>query len=78
MKISTETYQYQSYGEQCAHFAPIYVYPDHVLSITALVSYSFIISTLQKDTLNLLIALIKSPIDPTDINGQKFFFLKFC
>ena len=26
--------------------------------------------------LNLLIALIKSPIDPTDINGQKTFFLK--
>ena len=30
----------------------------------------------EKDTLNLLIALIKSPIDPTDINGQKTFFLK--
>ena len=28
------------------------------------------------DTLNLLIALIKSPIDPTDINGQKTFFSK--
>ena len=28
------------------------------------------------DTLNLLIALIKSPIDPTDINGQETFFLK--
>ena len=78
MKISTETYQYQSYSGQYERFASRSVQPDDALLIDAIVRYSFIISTLQKDTLNLLIALIKSPIDPTDINGQKIFFLKFC
>ena len=71
MKISTETYQYQSYSGQYERFAPGYVQPDYALLIDAIISYCFSI-----DTLNLLIALIKSPIDPTDINGHKTFFLK--
>ena len=76
MKISTETYQYQSYSGQYERSAPAYVQPDYVLCIDAIISYCFSIGTLKKDTLNLLIALIKSPIDPTDINGQKTFFSK--
>ena len=76
MKISTETYQYQSYSGQYERFAPTYVQPNYALSNDAIISYCFSIGTLKKDTLNLLIALIKSPIDPTDINGQKTFFLK--
>ena len=76
MKISTETYQYQSYSGQYERFAPMYVQPDYALFIDAIISYCFSIGTLKKDTLNLLIALIKSPIDPTDINGQKTFFSK--
>ena len=76
MKISTETYQYQRYSGQYERFAPGYVQPDYALLIDAIISHCFIIGTLKKDTLNLLIALIKSPIYPTDINDQKTFFLK--
>ena len=75
MKISTETYQYQNNSGQYERFAAGYVQPDYALLIDAIISYCFIIGALKKDTLNLLIALIKSPIDPTDINGQKTFFL---
>ena len=74
MKISTEAYQHQSYSRRYARFTPRYVQPDYALSIEALRSYSFVIGTLQKDALSLLIALNKSSIDPMDLNGQKFFF----
>ena len=74
MKISTETYQYQNNSGQYESFASRYVQPDYALLIDAIISYCFSRGTLKKDTLNLLIALIKSPIDPTDINGQKTFF----
>jgi len=73
MKISTETYQYQSYSGRYERFAPGYVQPTYALLIDAIISYYRYV---EKYTLNLLIALIKSPIDPTDINGQKTFFLK--
>ena len=43
MKISTETYQYQSYSGQYERFAPGYAQPDYVLFIDAIVSYCFII-----------------------------------
>ena len=39
MKISTETYQYQSYSGQYERFAPAYVQPDYVLCIDAIISY---------------------------------------
>ena len=42
MKISTETYQYQSYSGQYERFAPAYVQPDYVLCIDAIISYYFI------------------------------------
>ena len=48
MKISTETYQYQSYSGQYERFAPGYVQPDYALSNNALISYRFIIGTLKK------------------------------
>ena len=57
MKISTETYQYQNNSGQYERFASGYVQPDYVLLIDAIISYCFIIGTLKKDTLNLLIAL---------------------
>ena len=50
MKISTETYQYQSYSGQYERFAPVYVYvqPDYDLFTDAIISYCFIIGTLKK------------------------------
>ena len=48
MKISTETYQHQSYSEQYERFAPGYVQPDYALSNNALISYCRIIGTLKK------------------------------
>ena len=48
MKISTETYQYQSYSGQYERFAPVYVHPAYVLFIDAIVSYCFIIGALKK------------------------------
>ena len=47
MKISTETYQYQSYSGQYG-FAPGYVQPDYALLIDAIISHCFIIGTLKK------------------------------
>ena len=47
MKISTETYQYQSYSEQYERFAPGYVQPDYALLIDAIISYFIIIGTLK-------------------------------
>ena len=48
MKISTETYQYQSYGGQYERYAPGYVQPTYALLIDAIISYCFIIGTLKK------------------------------
>ena len=48
MKISTETYQYQSYGGQYERSAPGYVQPTYALLIDAIISYCFIIGTLKK------------------------------
>ena len=47
MKISTETYQYQSYSGQHKRFAPVYVQPDYALLIDAIISYFNIIGTLK-------------------------------
>ena len=47
MKISTETYQYQSYREQYERFAPGYVQPDYALLIDPIISYFNIIGTLK-------------------------------
>ena len=47
MKISTETYQYQSYSGQYERFAPGYVQPKYALLIDAIISYCFIIGTLK-------------------------------
>ena len=55
MKISTETYQYQSYSGQYERFAPGYAQPDYVLFIDAIISYCFSIGALKKHAWNLLI-----------------------
>ena len=47
MKVSTETYQYQSYSGQYERFAPGYVQPDYALLIDAKISYFIIIVTLK-------------------------------
>ena len=47
MKISTETYQYQSYSGQYERFAPGYVQPDYALLIDAIIRYFIIIGTLK-------------------------------
>ena len=47
MKISTETYQYQSYSGQYERFASVYVQPDYALLIDAIISYFIIIGTLK-------------------------------
>ena len=79
MKISTETYQYQNNSGQYERFASGYVQPDYALLVLGNWCYNklfYYYWYVEIDTLNLLIALIKSPIDPTDINGQKTFFSK--
>ena len=48
MKISTETYQYQSYSGQYERFAPAYVQPDYVFFVDAIISYCFSVGTLKK------------------------------
>ena len=41
MKVSTETYQCQSYSGQYERFAPGYAQPDYAALIDAIISYRY-------------------------------------